>query len=279
MTSGLKICVAARSSELLACVKSAAQGTDRPASPLHLQALLQLPRIADLSGFVPTVQAESFLRELANELPVTEEWSVAAFVGRSPRSLHFQEVPLNEGREVMQRFHYLRSARLDGRIYGLRSETGRLVAVCVSSPLDVDRLTDLLQSEQRVTRTARVLSRVFVFEGAPSNTISYLLSRAARAERRLGITDWVTYVNPNMGFTGVSYLASNWHKLGDEPGTTYRYLDKRYITDRELAARFGAHDDHTYCRFLGDRFAKSKMPLAPLLVFAQHFSKLPPIPD
>jgi hypothetical protein len=275
----LKIRIASGSSDLIMCVESAAKSTGRPANPLQLQALLQLPRIADRNGFVPTVLAESFLRELANEIPVTEEWSVAAFVGKSPRSLHFQEILLDEGLEVMRRFHYLRSARLDGRIYGLRSETGRLVAVCVSSPLDVDRLTDLLQSEQRVTRTARVLSRVFVFEGAPSNTISYLLSRATRAERRLGITDWVTYVNPNMGFTGVSYLASNWHKIGDEPGTTYRYLDKRYITDRELAAKFGAHDDHTYRRFLGDRFAKSKMPLAPLLVFAQHFSKSPSMPD
>jgi hypothetical protein len=82
-----------------------------------------------------------------------------------------------------------------------------------------------------------------------------------------------------MGFTGVSYLASNWHQLGDEPGTTYRYLDNRYITDRELAARFGLHDDDSYHLLLGDRFARSKMPLAPLLVFSQHFSKPRSMPD
>jgi len=55
--------------------------------------------------------------------------------------------------------------------------------------------------------------------------------------------------------------------LGEEPGNTYRYLDGRYVTDRWLAMQFGRHDDETYRRLLGDRFAVSAMPLAPLLVF------------
>ena len=97
--------------------------------------------------------------------------------------------------------------------------------------------------------------------------ISYLLSRAARAERRLGVTDFVTYVNPNMGFTGRSYRASGWQLLGNEPGTTYRYLDSRYVTDRKLEAAFGKHDDGAYRQLLGNRFCISRMPLAPLLVF------------
>lgn len=245
--------------------------TDRPVAPLRLQSLLQLPRIADESGLVPVSQVDSLLQELALELPVSHEWAVDESVGDSPRSLHFHEMAPEQGADVMQRFHYLRSARLDGRAYGLSSKAGRLIALCISSPLDVEWLADLLRTEHRVVKTARVVSRVFAFEGAPSNTISYLLSRVARAERRFGVTDWVTYVNPNMGFSGVSYLASGWHLLGEEPGTTYRYLDNRYITDRQLAAKFGPHDDDVYRQLLGERFAKSRMPLAPLLVFSQHF--------
>jgi len=273
MAPGLRIQVAPRSSDLMACVESVARLTGRPRGALHLQALLQLPRIADENGLATAALVEPLLRELAWELPASLEWSVGTNPDSSPSSLRFQDVNLDEGRKVMERFHYLRSARLDGRIYGLREETGRLVALAVSSPLDVDRLTDLLRSEQAATATARVLSRVFAFEGAPPNTISYLLSKGGRSERRLGVTDWVTYVNPNMGFSGVSYLASAWHLLGEEPGTTYRYLDNRYTTDRELAAKFGPHDDDAYARLLGDRFAKSKMPLAPLLVFSRHLSK------
>lgn len=254
-------------------VESVARATGRPGAPLHLQALLQLPRLADREGLVPTELAEPLLRDLADELSASEAWSVARFAGTSPRSLRFVEVGLDEAREVMERFHYLRSPRLDGRNYGMVSPEGRLVALCVSSPLDVNSLAELLHREQRVASSARVVSRVFAFEGAPSNTISYLLSRAARAERRLGITDWVTYVNPNMGFTGTSYLASGWQRFGEEPGTTYRYLDDRYITDRQLAARFGSQDDNGYRRLLGERFAKSTIPLAPLKVFWQHLSK------
>jgi len=99
------------------------------------------------------------------------------------------------------------------------------------------------------------------------------MSRAAQAEIKLGVTDWVSYVNPNMGFTGVSYLASAWHLLGEQPNTTYRYLDGRYITDRELAAKFGNHSDEVYTELLGERFAKNKMRLNPLLVFSRHFVK------
>jgi hypothetical protein len=62
----------------------------------------------------------------------------------------------------------------------------------------------------------------------------------ADSEKNHGVSDYVTYVNPNMGFTGSSYRASGWHLLGTEPGTTYRYLDERYITDRALSAAFPA---------------------------------------
>lgn len=251
---------------LLNCVESAAHAANRPTRPLHLQALLQLPRCADRRGFVPISMLESLLVELAQELPDRGQW-LPGDVGLSPRLLRFHEVEADRARDVMQRFHYLRSPRTDSRAYGLSTGSGQLVALCVSSPLDVDGLRELLASRGRPTELARVVSRVFAFEGAPKNSISYMLSRAAREERRVGVTDFVTYVNPSMGFTGSSYRASNWHLLGIEPGTKYRYVDGRYTTDRELVARFGRHDDAAYLRLLGRRYAVSAMPLEPLLVF------------
>jgi hypothetical protein len=250
---------------LLARVEFIAHTSDRPIRPLHLQALLQLPRVADSLGFVPMPIVYELLSELAQELPVAAKWVVLTV--SSPRSLHFHEVDTAIVCDVTERFHYLRSPRTDGRAYGLSTDAGRLIALCVSSPLDVDRLRDLLVACARPAESARVVSRVFVFEGAPRNSISYLLSRVSQAERLLGVTDLVTYVNPNMGFTGTSYRASGWQQLGDEPGTTYRYLDSRYITDRRLEEEFGKHDDLGYRQLLGERFGISTMPLAPLLVF------------
>jgi hypothetical protein len=256
---------------LLDCVESAASAAGRPARPLLLQALLQLPRVADRQSLAPIPVVKRLLPELARELPAKSEWLMADIIS-SPRELDVHALDSVTAHDVMQRFHYLRSARTDGRGYGLSTGTNRLVALCVSSPIDVARLNELLASNGRGQGHARVISRVFAFEGAPSNSISYMLSRVAREERRLGVSDFVTYVNPNMGFQGSSYRASGWQLLGIESGTKYRYIDGRYITDRELTARFGTHSDKAYQRLLGDRFAVSTMPLESLLVFGSRLT-------
>src|SRR5207302_1161359 len=108
------------------------------------------------------------------------------------------------------------------------------------------------------------------FPGAPRNTISRLLGFVGRAEaQRLGTRQFLTYVNPNLGFSGTSYLASGWKLVGDEPGTRYRYVDGRYLTDRELVRRYGSCDNETLSKALGPRFGWSSMTLLPLLVFAR----------
>ncbi len=122
---------------LLDCVKYAARTADRPVRPLHLQALLQLPRIANADGFALVPAIESLLFDLAQEMPQKEEW-VVRDSGDSPRLLHFHKIDSDTVCDVLQRFHYLRSPRLDGRAYGLSTSAGHLVALCVSSPLDVD---------------------------------------------------------------------------------------------------------------------------------------------
>jgi hypothetical protein len=264
--------VAPDDESLLNCVRSAARVASRPVRPLHLQALLQLPRLADECGIVSSTMADSLLTELARELPFKDEWLVPDLLS-SPRSSHFHDLDAEKARDVMQRFHYLHSPRTDGRSYGLSTDTGRLVAMCVSSPLDVELLRGVLTRQSRPTESARVVSRVFAFEGAPYNTISYMLSRAAQEEKKLGVTDFITYVNPNMGFTGSSYRASGWQLMGTEPGTKYKYLDGRYITDRQLTAEFGKHDDEDFHHRFGPRFAVSVMQLSPLLVFHTSFQK------
>jgi hypothetical protein len=251
--------------------RAIAHAVDRPARALHLQALLQLPRLADQDSMVPTDQVRGVLRELASELPHSQEWLVPG-AGDTPRTLRFGLANEPEVNDAMVRFHYLRSRR-KGRPYALRTSKGRLVAFCVSSVIDMASVGALLSASKRPTGAeTRVLSRVFAFEGAPHNTLSYLLAKAANYERDAGVTDLVTYVNPNMGFSGSSYRASGWHLLGEESGTRYRYLDGRYVTDRALEALFGARPDEEYKQLLGNRFAVSIMPLAPLLVFHRQIA-------
>lgn len=252
-------------------VVSVAERQSRPTRALHLQALLQLPRLAGPRGDVVFAEAAELVEELAAELPKWPAWR-AGVGGTRVRELRFQEVEDETAARVLRSFHYLRSPRRGGRAYALSSPSGELVALCVSSPLDVAHLQSLLTQGGHSTEVTRVFSRVFAFDDAPDNTLSFLLSKACRAERSRGVKDVMTYVNPNMGFGGSSYRASGWRLLGEEPGTRYRYLDGRYITDRELAAMIGPLDDDQYRRVLGVRFAASVMPLAPLRVFHRRLA-------
>jgi hypothetical protein len=268
----LTVSVGPDEDELLALVHAQARAQDRPVRALHLEALLGLPRLADACGRVDTVLARAAIDSLAARLPDAGQWQVGP-VG-SVDELRFGPLDRASAGRITDRFHYLHSPRSQGTAFALFvGGTDAVGALSVVSPLDVGRLADLLLGRGREPRTAAVLSRVFAFPGMPRNSLSFLLARTAEAMRAQGVTDLVTYVNPNMGFTGVSYAASGWTRLGDEPGTTYRYLDGRYITDRELAARYGPSSDEDRRSQLGPRFAVSVMPLRPLDVFWRPLSR------
>jgi hypothetical protein len=143
------------------------------------------------------------------------------------------------------------------------------VAASVSEN-DVEFLRGLAAQHSIHPERSRVLSRVFAFPRTPPNALSTLLSRVAKQQKLLGVELLLTYVNPNVGFTGVSYRASNWTPMGSERVEAYYYVDERYITNRELDTKFGSHDPASLSRLLGPRFAISVIPLSPLLVFARR---------
>jgi len=221
--------------------------------------------LADDSGLAKVCDLVPLIEELALEMPRAPEWLFPTRV-RSPQEFRFSEIETARARELMARYHYLHSPRMDGRAYALLFEN-QVAGLSVVSPLDVEHLRRLLHANGCPVTSAAVLSRVFVLGGTPRNCISFLLARTAAEERKHGMTDLLTYVNPNMGFNGVSYRASGWKLLGDEPGTRYCYLDSRYITDREIERQFGKQTHAEYAVSLGTRFAVSTMPLKPLLVF------------
>lgn len=265
VTSSLTVAVGPGDALVRELVHAAARSCGRPARPLHLAALLHLPQRADECGQVDVAEARQLITDLANHLPPEHEWWRPA---PALNQVRFGEVDSSAAEAITARFHYLNAPRSDGSAYALFDRhSGRVGALCVVAPLDVDHLTTLLSARRRDASAAMVVARVFVFEGMPRNSVSFLLARVARTVRRRGCTDLVTYVNPNMGFTGVSYAASGWVQLGVEPDTTYRYLDSRYITDRALRTRFGSRPDAGYRAMLGARFGVSVMPLEPLRVF------------
>lgn len=253
--------------ELLRLVERTAVATERPSRALHLQALLQLPRIADENGVVGTEHAASIVRALAAEIPTEREFAIERAIELD--ELSFAPASPDQSSDICARLHYLRSPR-DGTAYGLFDRDHVLVALAVASTLDVPNLR--LHVGSRAAGT-RVLSRVFCKHGTPRNAISLLLRRVAIAERAIGTTDLLTYVNPNMGFHGSSYRASGWTPMGTEPLPHYSYLDDRYVTERRLAAMQESTDSGTRER-LEARLTRSRMPLRPLVIFHRRIERM-----
>jgi len=240
-----------------------------PTRELELRALLHLPRLADRAGEVDCSAASAEISRLAVAMPREPEWLAGPRVAAATE-LGMADIPEETARTICERFHYLASHRPAGRYYGALppEAVARPLAIVATTVLDVPSLEALVRSPAARGR-ARVVARVFAFPRAPRNTISRLLAFVARAEVQRGARQLLTYVNPNLGFTGTSYLASGWTLAGDEPGTRYLYVDGAYVTERDLARRFGSSDEVIVRQLLGPRFECSVMPLAPLLVFSR----------
>jgi hypothetical protein len=254
-------------------VSSMSKRAGVPFRPLELQALLHLPRLADTGGRIEVEVASGEVERLAHELPPTESWARRT-KARSAGDLLLGPVDESTARGICEQYHYLRSHRLGSRSFGAYppDDLAEPIALVITTRVDVASLTAVLAPDI-LAGEARVVARVFAFSGAPRNTLSRLLAYIAREEARdLGSRQLLTYVNPNLGFGGASYLASAWRLAGDEPGTTYRYIDGRYTTDRELERRFGSRDDERLRSSLRSRYARSVMPLRPLLIFSREIA-------
>jgi hypothetical protein len=77
----------------------------------------------------------------------------------------------------------------------------------------------------------------------------------------------LTYLDRNLGFSGASYLATNWALLGSEAKGRYVFIDGTPVTNRELIQRFGTARFDDLAARLGDRVARTTCPLLPLSLF------------
>lgn len=253
--------------------RSAASRCGVPGHDVLVRLLLQLPRDADAHGIVEStvarLECERVARDLAAATARFADWQAPPTSGLGAvDEIELATVGDTIARVVLERFHYLGSFRPGSEHHGgvIRDKgADRLVALLTVSELDVATIAARLPCDVEA-KHAPVLARVFSFDWAPRNTLSFLMARLARALRcrpdppRL----LLTYLNPNVGFSGASYRAANWVHWAREGGTRYAYLDGRYTTDRELQRRFGSATPETLHAGLGDRVSFSRMPLQPL---------------
>jgi hypothetical protein len=133
------------------------------------------------------------------------------------------------------------------------------------SPLDVQTLIEKLPVGVGSSEVL-VVSRLITAPEAPKNTLSFTLGRVFAWVRnhRGAIKLLLTYLDPNLGFSGSVYRATNWFLFATEPKRPYLYLDGEYITSRDLRCRFGFHHWETPESAVGDRLSRSSVPLRPL---------------
>lgn len=216
------------------------------ASSLLLQLSLHLPRFPHniaLQGNTIMAEAKRLSQRLHKiQAPYISETSgLISDSNYSLQDMRFCEVSENISLPILNSFHYILSARSASYHFGLKASLNDLwpVIMCSLSPFDLANITPVIEERGYRPERCMVLSRVFAFPACPKNAVSYLLRRLRcwLKDHKPEVELLLTYVNPNMGFTGACYLADNWTLLAYEGDTRYAYWDQNYITDRKLATR------------------------------------------
>lgn len=254
-------------------LRELAEKLELPVRDIELQLLLHLPRLLAVNR-VPT--DDEVFREIdhVSEIAVEKIQPYRAWQRPPVEQLtdlaqtEFAVISATDASIIHKHFHYIGSPRADSLHFGLRIADGRIATLISISAFDLPNLARGLPSEVQ-PREVRVLSRGFAFEWAPANHMSYLMAKVWKwfAEHQPQIKMFMTYVNPNLGFTGASYKASNWVYWGREGDVKYAYLDSRYITEQQIYQKFGTTDRQQIYSKVGNRFAESQIELAPLLLF------------
>jgi len=241
---------------------------------LTVRTLLHLPRLARSDGTVGEKQVRAELKRNAERLR-RDHQAIDALIptDRYPLTdLEFVRLGGGQAHQIFSTLHYLRSARAGSLNFALVDPVRRLpVTLCSVSPLEWLRVGRQLQSQFGVPLGAAWdVSRVYSFDVAPVNAISYLLSKVRQAIRREipGVRLLTTAVDPNLGFGGASYRSSNWQQWMSIKPRPYLYVDGLYTSPRQLRTRFGganlAELRHTH----GDhRFEQSRANLLDSLIF------------
>ncbi|MET9311449.1 hypothetical protein ABZX12_06460 [Kribbella sp. NPDC003505] len=209
---------------------------------LAVRTRLHLPCYANAAGTISYLAAAAVVISNAARLRKDQQ----AVRDLAPRreyalsELEFRPIGDDAGR-IFDSMHYLRNARRGSSNFGLVDpKTGALVTLCSVSPMEWKRVANQLVRQFGVPRAAIWdVSRVYSFDGAPPNAVSYLLARVRKYLHKRGDVELLTtVVDPNLGFTGASYLASNWKQWMTVRARPYLYYQGRYMSLRQMWADF-----------------------------------------
>jgi hypothetical protein len=195
------------------------------------------------------------------------------------RTTRLRSVEPQTAEIVHRACHYLGSFRGDSIHLGLYSDTdtgqhANLVSLVTLSNLDLPHVIPALPPGMKRDQVL-VLSRLYSFPWGPRNTISYTLGRVFSwiREHKPDVRILLTYLDPNLGFQGTVYRATNWVLFGREKKNRYLYLDGNYVTDRRMIRDYGTADLTKLEPLLGNRITSSQQPLRPLEIYSYFLDR------
>jgi hypothetical protein len=215
---------------------------------LEKQLLLHLPRFPHsqlLDGACITSEAQRLATQLSVRLEPFRYLCAQKGARLYPISdLKLQECSQEVARIIHERFHYLGSYHPGIVNLGLYVSGAQdfPLAMLSLAEMDIRRLAPHYPTTAD-RKTVLVVSRVYAFDSAPRNAISYLMGRtfAWLAEQLPEVRSLLTFLNPNLGFSGASLRASNWKTFIElNPVCAYRgdeNLSYRRIANLDPLAR------------------------------------------
>lgn len=175
--------------------------------------------------------------------------------------------------------HYLGMPRSGGQHLALYPESrlgtgSALLSIASLHQFDLNHLVPRVLSTREASESL-VLSRVLALPGSPRNTISRLLGQTFRwvGAHRKDIRRLVTYNNPNLGFDGTIYRATNWRLIATEEKSPDFLLDGSYISLRELKGRYGSFNESELLPTLSTRLTRLPASLLPLEIYVYELER------
>ncbi|MEV4265397.1 hypothetical protein [Kribbella sp. NPDC049584] len=254
-------------------VKRIAGEYEVPVRALTVRSLLHLPLVTRSNGSIHRKDVVAELHRNASRL-----WGDYQAIehlipkdGYSLKDLRFMRLTDGIADEIFSRLHYLRSARAGSRNFALVDPVHqRPVTLCSVSPLEWALVSRQLRTQFDLPPGAAWdVSRVYSFDVAPPNAISFLLAKVRQAMRTVSNARVLTTaVDPNLGFVGASYRAANWHQWMSVQPRPYLYVDGRYTSPRQLRLRYGgANLAELSTANPGSRFEQSRVRLLDSWIF------------
>src|SRR5258706_1434031 len=176
--------------------------------------------------------------------------------------LDFTEVDEATAEIIHKYFHYIGHYR-PVKHFAL-SKNNKIVCLGSIDKCDLAYLKGILPN-------SIVFTRFFAFRWAPRNCFSYFCSKLIKHLKYHGTETLISFVNPNLGFSGSAYNKEQWKLIAFEHGTQYTYINNTYTTVTELVTKYGTSDIDILKYKLGVAVRQSEV-LEPLHLYAYPFT-------